>query len=75
MRIRLSWSTDAVGMSTVPEALVAAQCSIKVLGISCITNLAAGVSPTKLSHQEVMDTAAAVHDKFHSLVDLILKTV
>ena len=66
---------DAVGMSTVPEALVAAQCSIKVLGISCITNLAAGVSPTKLSHQEVMDTAAAVHDKFHSLVDLILKEI
>ena len=66
---------DAVGMSTVPEAIVAAQCGIKVLGVSCITNLAAGVSPNKLSHQEVMETAAAVHDKFHSLVDLILKTV
>ena len=66
---------DAVGMSTVPEALVAAQCGIKVLGISCITNLAAGVSPNKLSHQEVMDTAAMAHDKFHSLVDLILKTI
>jgi len=66
---------DAVGMSTVPEALVAAQCGIGVLGISCITNLAAGVSPHKLSHQEVMDTAAMAHDKFHGLVDLILKTV
>ena len=66
---------DAVGMSTVPEAIVAAQCGIKCLGISCITNLAAGVSPNKLSHQEVMDTAAMAHDKFHSLVDLILKTV
>ena len=66
---------DAVGMSTVPEAIVAAQCGIKCLGISCITNLAAGVSPNKLSHQEVMDTAAMVHDKFHDLVDLILKTV
>ncbi len=66
---------DAVGMSTVPEALVAAQCGIHVLGISCITNLAAGVSPNKLSHQEVMDTAAMVHDKFHSLVDLILKEI
>ena len=64
---------DAVGMSTVPEALVAAQCGIQVLGISCITNLAAGVSPNKLSHQEVMETAAMVHDKFHSLVDLIVK--
>ena len=66
---------DAVGMSTVPEAIVAAQCGIKVLGISCITNLAAGVSPNKLSHQEVMETAAMAHDKFHSLVNLILKTV
>lgn len=66
---------DAVGMSTVPEALVAAQCGIHVLGISCITNLAAGVSPNKLSHQEVMETAAMVHDKFHSLVDLILKEI
>ena len=66
---------DAVGMSTVPEALVAAQCGIKCLGISCITNLAAGVSPNKLSHQEVMETAAMAHDKFHNLLDLILKTV
>ena len=66
---------DAVGMSTVPEALVAAQCGIRCLGISCITNLAAGVSPNKLSHQEVMETAAMAHDKFHSLVDLILKTI
>ena len=66
---------DAVGMSTVPEALVAAQCGIKCIGISCITNLAAGVSPNKLSHQEVMETAAIVHDKFHSLVDLIVKEI
>ena len=66
---------DAVGMSTVPEAIVAAQCGIHCLGISCITNLAAGVSPNKLSHQEVMETAAMVHDKFHSLVDLILKEI
>ena len=66
---------DAVGMSTVPEAIVAAQCGIKCLGISCITNLAAGVSPNKLSHQEVMETAAMAHDKFHNLLDLILKTV
>ena len=66
---------DAVGMSTVPEAIVAAQCGIKCLGISCITNLAAGVSPNKLSHEEVMETAALAHDHFHSLLELILKTV
>ena len=66
---------DAVGMSTVPEALTAAQCGIKVLGVSCITNLAAGVSPNKLSHEEVMETTAMAHDKFHALVDLILKEI
>ena len=54
---------------------MAAQCGIKVLGISCITNLAAGVSPNKLSHEEVMETAALAHDHFHSLLELILKTV
>jgi len=63
---------DAVGMSTVPEALVAAQCSMQVVGVSCITNMAAGVLPQKLSHQEVIETAALVHDKFHRLLNLIL---
>jgi purine-nucleoside phosphorylase len=66
---------DAVGMSTVPEAIVAAQCGIRCLGVSCITNLAAGVSPHKLSHSEVIATAAMVHDKFHNLVDLILREI
>ena len=64
---------DAVGMSTVPEALVAAACGIAVVGISCITNLAAGVTDNKLNHQEVIETAALVHDKFHTLVNLILE--
>jgi purine-nucleoside phosphorylase len=51
---------DAVGMSTVPEAIVARQCGLRVAGISCITNLAAGRSPEPLSHQEVLDTAERV---------------
>ena len=66
---------DVVGMSTVPEALVAAQCGIQVVGISCITNMAAGVLPQKLSHQEVMETAALVHDKFQGLLDLVLTVI
>lgn len=66
---------DAVGMSTVPEALAAARCGIRVLGVSCITNMAAGVSPHKLSHQEVIATANTVHDKFTALVDLILREI
>ena len=66
---------DAVGMSTVPEALVAAHCGIKVVGISCITNMAAGVLPQKLSHAEVIEVAALVHDKFQNLLDLVLTTL
>jgi len=51
---------DAVGMSTVPETIVARQCGIKVAGISCITNLAAGRSRQPLSHTEVLETAERV---------------
>jgi len=51
---------DAVGMSTVPEAIVARQCGLRVAGVSCITNLAAGISKEKLSHAEVLETAGRV---------------
>src|SRR5271154_3043793 len=51
---------DAVGMSTVPEAIVARQCGLRVAGVSCITNLAAGISKENLAHSEVLKTAARV---------------
>jgi len=51
---------DAVGMSTVPEAIVARQCGLKVAAVSCITNLAAGRSGKALSHAEVLETADRV---------------
>ncbi len=59
---------DAVGMSTVPEVIAASQMGIRVLGISCITNMAAGILPQKLSHQEVMDTTERVREQFISLL-------
>lgn len=59
---------DAVGMSTAPEVIAMAHMQIPVLGISCITNMAAGVIKQKLTHQEVMDTTARVEKQFTSLV-------
>ena len=55
---------DAVGMSTVPEAIAARQMGIKVLGISCITNMAAGMSDDPIDHEEVMETGAKVARDF-----------
>ena len=63
---------DAVGMSTAPEALVAGHCGMRIVGVSCITNHAAGVTDQKLDHSEVVEIAARVHDTFQTLVELIL---
>ena len=75
IRMFRTMGADAVGMSTVPEALVAGHSGMQVVGVSCITNMAAGVLPVKLSHAEVMETAAKVHDLFHRLVDTIVQVV
>jgi purine-nucleoside phosphorylase len=63
---------DAVGMSTVPEALVARHMGLEVLGISCITNMAAGVLPQPLDHREVMETARRVRGQFIALLGEIV---
>jgi purine-nucleoside phosphorylase len=63
---------DATGMSTVPEVCVARHMGARVIGISCITNQAAGITGKELSHQEVTETAARVRTTFESLLDAIL---
>ena len=59
---------DAVGMSTVPEAIVANYCGMNILGISCITNSASSISGEKLSHEEVITAANNAKSKFKSLI-------
>lgn len=63
---------DAVGMSTVPEAIVARHMGVEVLGISCITNPAAGVLPEPLDHNEVMEVARRVRGAFSALLEGII---
>jgi purine-nucleoside phosphorylase len=72
IRYLRSIGADAVGMSTVPEAIVASQMGMAVLGISCITNMAAGVLPQPLDHREVLETAHRVRGQFIPLLEGII---
>lgn len=66
---------DAVGMSTVPEVIVANHCKIKVIGISCLTNMAAGILKQPLNHEEVIETSNKVKDKFINLMSSLIKAL
>lgn len=66
---------DTVGMSTVPEVIIANHCGIKTVGISCITNMAAGILNQPLSHEEVMKTSAKVKNDFIKLMNKIVETI
>jgi purine-nucleoside phosphorylase len=63
---------DLVGMSTVPEVIAANHMGIKVLGISCVTNMAAGILPRKLSHAEVLETGERAKDKLAALLRAVI---
>ena len=66
---------DAVGMSTVPEAIVARHMGLEVLGISCITNMAAGISDAPINHEEVMETGNRVRETFAQLLRQVISAI
>lgn len=75
IRMCRSWGADAVGMSTACEAMAARHMGLKVCGISCITNLAAGMSIKPLDHKEVQETADKVAEKFRKLVTETIRLI
>ena len=68
IRMVRQFGGDAVGMSTVPEVIAASHCGIKVLGISCMTNMAAGILDQPITHEEVLETGKRVEDKMKKLL-------
>ena len=75
IRMCRTWGGDAAGMSTACEAMAANHMGMKVCGISCITNLAAGMSKEKLNHKEVQETADRVSVQFKQLVTELIRTM
>lgn len=75
IRMAQTLGADAVGMSTVPEAIVANYCGMEVFGISCITNMAAGILDQPLNHEEVIETTTRVRNNFSSLVRKLVASI
>lgn len=75
IRMLRTMGGDAVGMSTVPEVIVARHSGLKVLGISCISNMAAGILDQPLNHEEVIETTEKVKDNFLRLVKEIVREI
>jgi purine-nucleoside phosphorylase len=75
VRMLRTFGADAVGMSTVLEVLAARHMGLRVLGISCISNLAAGISKGPLSHEEVQEATGRVRSRFESLLSGVLESM
>lgn len=69
------WGADAVGMSTVPEAMIANAIGLKTLGISCISNMAAGISKQPLSHEEVAENTTGTLPQMKILISKLLDSI
>jgi purine-nucleoside phosphorylase len=75
IRMLRTLGADAVGMSVVPEAIIANHMGLEILAISCVTNAAAGIEDQKLSHEDVKETAAQITERFTRLMSLIIEQI
>ena len=75
IRMLRTLGADAVGMSTVPEAIAARHAGLRVLGFSMISNLAAGLSPTPLTHEEVLETGAEAGQSLGRLIEALVPRI
>jgi purine-nucleoside phosphorylase len=75
IRLFQQFGASAVGMSTIPEAIVASHCKMRLLALSCVTNLAAGILDVPLSGEEVIEVAGKASEKFIRLLTEVIKRI
>jgi purine-nucleoside phosphorylase len=75
IRLFQNWGADAVGMSTVAEAIVARHCGLKILALSCVTNMAAGILDQPITAEEVIEAANAAGERFRRLLTEVVKRI